>query len=67
MAQSSLLRCSFRVCTMKVCVLGSGFSGLITAHVLLADGFDVEIVTADATPGGVWSRERVYHGLKINK
>ncbi|VDB92271.1 unnamed protein product [Peniophora sp. CBMAI 1063] len=51
---------------MRVCVLGSGFAGLITAHVLLSDGFDVEIVTGDATPGGVWSRARVYPGLKIN-
>ncbi|KZV64499.1 FAD/NAD-P-binding domain-containing protein [Peniophora sp. CONT] len=51
---------------MKVCVLGSGYAGLITAHVLLSDGFDVEIVTSDSTPGGVWSRDRVYPGLRIN-
>jgi dimethylaniline monooxygenase (N-oxide forming) len=51
----------------RVCVLGSGLCGLITAQVLLADGFDVEIVTRDASPGGVWSRERVYPDMRINK
>jgi dimethylaniline monooxygenase (N-oxide forming) len=51
----------------RVCVLGSGFAGLITAKVLLDDGFDAEIITRDASPGGVWSRERVYPDLKINK
>jgi len=51
----------------KVCVLGSGYAGLITAKVLLDDGFDVEVVSQDATPGGVWSRERVYPDLNINK
>ncbi|KAI0034738.1 FAD/NAD-P-binding domain-containing protein [Vararia minispora EC-137] len=50
----------------KVCVLGSGFAGLITAQVLLSDGFDVEVVSQDASPGGVWSRERVYPDLQIN-
>ena len=51
----------------KVCILGSGYAGLITAKVLLEDGFDVEIVTGDATPGGVWCRERIYQDLRINK
>ena len=51
----------------KVAVIGSGAAGLITAHVLKQDGFDVQVLTRDKTPGGVWSEERVYEGLTINK
>lgn len=49
-------------------VIGSGIAGLITAHVLLQDGFrTVEVLTRDRSVGGVWSEERVYSGLKINR
>ena len=49
-------------------IVGSGAAGLITAHTLLQDGFkDVQIMSRDAGPGGVWAQERVYDGLFINK
>lgn len=48
-------------------IIGAGPAGLITAHVLLQDGFNVEIITRDKTVGGVWARERVYPGLSLNK
>ncbi len=52
----------------SVCIIGSGAAGLITAHTLIQDGFsDVQIITRDRTPGGVWSEERVYPGLTLNK
>lgn len=51
-----------------VAVIGSGLAGLITAHTLLQDGFaNVEILTRDKSVGGVWSEERVYPGLCINR
>ncbi len=51
-----------------VAVIGSGLAGLITAHTLLQDGFaNVEVLTRDKSVGGVWSEERVYPGLHINR
>ena len=51
-----------------VAVIGSGLAGLITAHILLQDGFvNVEVLTRDKSVGGVWSEERVYPGLHINR
>ncbi|KAH0584375.1 hypothetical protein H2248_009914 [Termitomyces sp. 'cryptogamus'] len=47
-------------------ILGAGAAGLITAHVLLQDGFKVRLITRDSSPGGVWARERIYPGLSIN-
>ena len=53
---------------VSVCVIGAGAAGLITAHTLIQDGFsNLQVLTRDATVGGVWSRERVYPGLNINK
>ncbi|KAN0138715.1 hypothetical protein V8E53_003703 [Lactarius tabidus] len=50
-----------------IAVIGSGIAGLITAHILLQDGFvNVELLTRDKSVGGVWSKERVYPGLHIN-
>ena len=49
-------------------IIGSGIAGLITAHILLQDGFkSVEVLTRDSTVGGVWSDERIYPGLRINR
>jgi dimethylaniline monooxygenase (N-oxide forming) len=49
-------------------IIGSGIAGLITAHTLLQDGFEsVEVLTRDSSVGGVWSEERVYPGLRINR
>jgi dimethylaniline monooxygenase (N-oxide forming) len=51
-----------------IAVIGSGIAGLITAHILLQDGFvNVELLTRDKSVGGVWSKERVYPGLHINR
>ncbi|KAF8490246.1 FAD/NAD-P-binding domain-containing protein [Russula emetica] len=48
-------------------IIGSGIAGLITAHILLQDGFEsVEVLTRDSSVGGVWSEERIYPGLRIN-
>ncbi|KAI0246346.1 hypothetical protein BJV78DRAFT_1157962 [Lactifluus subvellereus] len=39
-------------------VVGSGIAGLITAHILLQDGFKVvEVLTRDRSVGGIWSEE----------
>lgn len=51
-----------------IAVIGSGPSGLVSAHVLVADGFKhVEVLTRDRSPGGTWARERVPLELKVNK
>ena len=51
-----------------VAVVGAGVAGLITAHVLIQDGFsDVQVLTRDTQVGGVWSSDRVYPGLHLNK
>ena len=51
-----------------IAVIGAGAAGLITAYTLLKDGLkNVQIITHDADVGGVWSTERVYPGLVINK
>ncbi|KAJ7284157.1 FAD/NAD-P-binding domain-containing protein [Mycena rebaudengoi] len=49
-----------------VLVLGAGPAGLITAHTLLKDGFNVQLITHDHTPGGQWAAERIYPGLQLN-
>ncbi|EMD34940.1 hypothetical protein CERSUDRAFT_116460 [Gelatoporia subvermispora B] len=51
----------------KICVVGAGAAGLITAHTLIQDGFrNVELVSRDTSAGGVWAADRVYPGLTIN-
>ncbi|KAF8648995.1 hypothetical protein AX16_006109 [Volvariella volvacea WC 439] len=48
-------------------IIGAGAAGLITAHTLIKDGFtNVQILTRDASVGGVWARDRIYPGLFIN-
>ncbi|KAL4071253.1 hypothetical protein V8B97DRAFT_2043915 [Scleroderma yunnanense] len=48
-------------------IIGAGPAGLITAHVLLQDGFeDVQLLTRDKSPGGVWARQRIYPGVRLN-
>ncbi|KAJ7788555.1 FAD/NAD-P-binding domain-containing protein [Mycena olivaceomarginata] len=51
---------------VSVAVLGAGASGLVTASTLLRDGFDVQVITRDRTPGGQWAKERIYPGLHLN-
>jgi dimethylaniline monooxygenase (N-oxide forming) len=49
-------------------IIGAGVSGLISAQVLLKDGFtNVTLISRDKSVGGTWARERVYPGLFINK
>ncbi|KAJ7476126.1 FAD/NAD-P-binding domain-containing protein [Mycena latifolia] len=50
----------------SVAVLGAGAAGLITAHTLSKDGFDVQVFTRDHSPGGQWAEERIYPGLQLN-
>jgi len=52
----------------SVGIIGAGAAGLISAHVLLQDGFtDVTLISRDKSVGGTWMRDRVYKGLYINK
>ena len=51
----------------SVAVIGAGIAGLITAHTLLRDGFDVQVLTRDNYVGGVWAKDRIYPGLFTNK
>ena len=51
---------------VSVAVLGAGAAGLITAQTLLADGFAVQVITRDHSPGGQWAKERLYPGLQLN-
>jgi len=49
----------------RVCIIGAGLSGLVTAKVLKADGFNVTIFEKESTPGGVWVPSRTYAGLCV--
>jgi len=51
-----------------IVIIGAGIGGLIHAYVLLCDGFkNVTIITRDSSVGGVWEKDRIYPGLKLNK
>src|SRR5213593_1581679 len=50
----------------RVCVIGAGISGLVTAKVLAGDGFDVVVFEKGPTLGGVWAASRTYPGLRTN-
>lgn len=55
-------------CDSAVAIIGSGTAGLITAYTLLNDGFsNVQIISRDRTPGGVWAEEHIYPGLRLNR
>ena len=51
---------------MKVCVIGAGIAGLVTAKTLTKDGFDVHIIECDSNLGGTWAPSRIYPGLRTN-
>lgn len=56
------------ICKQSVGIVGTGLAGLITAHVLLQDGFeDVQLLTRDKSAGGVWARQRLCPDIKLNK
>lgn len=49
-------------------IIGSGPAALITAHILIKDGFtSVQLITRDSSAGGIWAKDRVYPGLSLNK
>jgi hypothetical protein len=50
----------------RVCVVGAGIAGLVTAKVMQEDGFDVTLFERSGDIGGVWNPARVYSGLKAN-
>lgn len=50
----------------RVCVVGAGIAGLVTAKVLAADGFEVTIVEKGSALGGTWNASRTYPGLRAN-
>jgi dimethylaniline monooxygenase (N-oxide forming) len=50
----------------RVCVIGAGIAGLVTAKVLLEDGFEVSVFEKEGTLGGVWAASRAYPGLHAN-
>jgi dimethylaniline monooxygenase (N-oxide forming) len=52
----------------SVGIIGAGAAGLITGYTLLQDGFEnLQLLTRDKSPGGVWAKGRVYPGVSINK
>jgi dimethylaniline monooxygenase (N-oxide forming) len=50
----------------RVCVIGAGIAGLVTAKVLRDDGFNVVVLEKLPTIGGVWARAHTYPGLRTN-
>jgi dimethylaniline monooxygenase (N-oxide forming) len=50
----------------RVCVIGAGLAGLVTAKVMKLDGFRVTVFEREPEPGGVWSSSRSYPGLRAN-
>jgi cation diffusion facilitator CzcD-associated flavoprotein CzcO len=53
-------------CGKRVCVIGTGIAGLVSAKVMLGDGFDVTVFDKAAELGGVWAHSRTYPGLHTN-
>ncbi len=56
----------FQGAARRVCVIGAGIAGLVTARVLSEDGFDVLVFERLPTIGGVWAASRTYPGLRAN-
>ena len=50
----------------RVCIVGAGIAGLVTAKVLQQDGFNVVVFEKDRELGGVWASSRTYPGLRAN-
>ncbi len=50
----------------RVCVIGAGIAGLVTAKVLHQDGFEVHLFEKDTDLGGTWAPSRTYPGLRTN-
>jgi len=50
----------------RVCVVGAGIAGLVSAKVLREDGFEVIVFEKESSIGGVWAASRTYPGLRAN-
>lgn len=50
----------------RVAVIGAGIAELVTAKVLLHDGFDVVVLEKEDALGGTWAPARGYPGLRTN-
>ncbi|NGO48923.1 NAD(P)-binding protein, partial [Streptomyces ureilyticus] len=48
---------------MRACVVGAGPGGIVTAKVLLENGFDVTVFDKYQQVGGIWSAAGCYDGL----
>ncbi|WP_158844011.1 flavin-containing monooxygenase [Saccharothrix deserti] len=48
---------------MRACVVGAGPAGIVTAKVLLENGFDVTVFDKYQRVGGIWSPGGCYDGL----
>lgn len=48
---------------MRACVVGAGPAGIVTAKVLLENGFDVTVFDKYERVGGIWSPGGCYDGL----
>jgi cation diffusion facilitator CzcD-associated flavoprotein CzcO len=48
---------------MRACVVGAGPAGIVTAKVLLDNGFDVTVLDKYERVGGIWSPGGCYDGL----
>jgi cation diffusion facilitator CzcD-associated flavoprotein CzcO len=47
----------------KICVIGAGISGLVTAKNFLEEGYDVTVFEQKSGLGGVWEKTRTYPEL----
>jgi len=47
----------------RICVIGAGISGLVTAKVFTEEGYDVTVFEQKQGLGGVWEKSRSYPGL----
>lgn len=50
----------------RICVIGAGIAGLVTAKVLKEDGFAVTLFEKQPELGGVWTTTHTYPGLRAN-
>jgi thioredoxin reductase len=50
----------------RVCIVGAGIAGLVTAKVLKQAGFDIVVFEKARELGGVWAASRTYPGLRAN-
>jgi dimethylaniline monooxygenase (N-oxide forming) len=48
---------------MRICVIGAGISGLVSAKTFLESGYEVTVFEKQKGLGGVWEKSRTYPGL----